>query len=47
LRHRSLKDKDNQRLLEGIGLQHDQGRVLQFLRNQAVEPIQARIIKGT
>ncbi len=42
LRHRSLKDKDNQRLLDGIGLQHDQGRVLQFLRNQAVEPTNNR-----
>src|SRR5207247_7108569 len=42
LRHRSLKDKDNQRLLDGIGLQHDPGRVLQFLRNQAVEPTNNR-----
>jgi len=42
LRNRSLKDEDNQRLLDGIGLQHDQGRVLQFLRNPAVEPTNNR-----
>jgi len=42
LRHRLLKDEDNQRLLDGIGLQHDQGRVLRFLRNPAVEPTNNR-----
>src|SRR5713226_3295627 len=42
LRHRSLKDKDNQRLLDGIGLQHDQGRVLRFLQNPLVEPTNNR-----
>ena len=42
MRHRSLKDEDNQRLLDGIGLQHDQDRVLQFLRNPAVEPTNNR-----
>jgi len=42
LRHRSLKDEDNQRLLDGIGEQHDQGRVLRFLQNPAVEPTNNR-----
>ena len=42
LRHRGLKDADNQRLLDGIGLQHDAGRILQFLRNPAVEPTNNR-----
>jgi transposase len=42
LRHRSLQDEDNQRLLDGIGLQHDQGRLLQFLHNPAVEPTNNR-----
>ena len=31
LRPRFLKDEDNQRLLDGIGLQNDRGRVLHFL----------------
>jgi hypothetical protein len=38
LRARFLKDADNQRLLDGIGLQHDRGRVLLFLHNPAIEP---------
>jgi len=42
LRHRFLKDEDNQRLLDGIGLQHDQGRVLRFLHNPIVEPTNNR-----
>jgi len=42
LRNRSLKDEDNQRLLDGIGEQHDQGRVLRFLHNPAVEPTNNR-----
>src|SRR5580658_7199732 len=42
LRDRFLKDEDNQRLLDGIGLQHDQGRVLRFLKNPAVEPTNNR-----
>ena len=42
LRHRFLKDEDNQRLLDGIGLQHDLGRVLRFLHNPAVEPTNNR-----
>ncbi len=42
LRPRSLKDEDNQRLLDGIGLQHDRGRVLQFLHDPAIEPTNNR-----
>lgn len=42
LRQRFLNDADNQRLLDGIGLQHDQGRVLRFLHNPAVEPTNNR-----
>jgi transposase len=42
LRHRILQDADNQRLLDGIGLQHDRGRVLLFLRNPAIEPTNNR-----
>src|SRR5438132_1887312 len=46
LRHRFLKDQDNQRLLDGIGLQHDLGRVLRFLHNPAVEPTNNRGERG-
>ena len=42
LRPRFLKDQDNQRLLDGIGLQHDRGRVLLFLHNPAIEPTNNR-----
>ena len=42
LRPRWLKDEDNQRLLDGIGLQHDQGRVLRFLHNPIIEPTNNR-----
>jgi transposase len=42
LRPRLLKDEDNQRLLDGIGLQHDRGRVLRFLHDPAVEPTNNR-----
>jgi len=42
LRPRFLKDPDNQRLLDGIGLQHDRGRVLQFLHDPAIEPTNNR-----
>jgi transposase len=42
LRPRYLKDKDNQRLLDGIGLQHDRGRVLLFLHDPAIEPTNNR-----
>ncbi len=42
LRPRRLRDADNQRLLDGIGLQHDRQRVLNFLDNPAVEPTNNR-----
>lgn len=42
LRHRHLRDPDNQRLLDGIGLQNDQGRVLRFLEKPEVEPTNNR-----
>src|SRR5216683_168748 len=42
LRNRSLKDEDNQRLLDGIGEQHDQSHVLRFLHNPLVEPTNNR-----
>ena len=42
LRPRRLRDPDNQRLLDGIGLQHDQQRVLNFLHNPEVEPTNNR-----
>lgn len=42
LRPRFLKDEDNQRLLDGIGLQHDYGRVLLFLQDPTIEPTNNR-----
>ena len=42
LRPRQLRDPDNQRLLDGIGYQNDQQRVLNFLYNPAVEPTNNR-----
>jgi transposase len=42
LRPRILKDEDNQRLLDGIGLQHDRGRVLLFLHDLDIEPTNNR-----
>jgi transposase len=42
LRPRFLKDADNQRLLDGIGLQHDRGRVLLFLHHPSIEPTNNR-----
>lgn len=41
LRDRQLRDRDNQRLLNGVGGQHDQGHVLRFLY-QGVEPTNNR-----
>jgi transposase len=49
LHSRILKDGDNQRLLDGIGLQHDRGRVLLFLHDPAVEPTNnraERVLRG-
>ena len=37
LRNRSLRDDDNQRLLNGVGTQHDQGHILRFLFHDGVE----------
>ena len=42
LRDRILKDDDNQRLLDGIGLHHDRGNLLRFLREPYVEPTNNR-----
>ena len=42
LRRRRLKDPDNQRLLDGIGLQHDRGNLLRFLHDPRVEPTNNR-----
>jgi hypothetical protein len=42
LRHRSLRDDDNQRLLDGVGLQHDQGHLLRFLQQEGIEPTNNR-----
>gem|GEM_PF-3392854 len=42
LRPRRLRDADNQRLLDGIGLQHDRQRVLDFLYKPEVEPTNNR-----
>lgn len=42
LRPRRFRDPDNQRLLDGIGLQHDRQRVLNFLYNPEVEPTNNR-----
>jgi transposase len=42
LRDRILRDPDNQRLLDGIGLQQDRGRLFTFLRVEGVEPTNNR-----
>ena len=42
LRRRILTDHDNQRLLDGIGLQHDRGHLLRFLKTEGVEPTNNR-----
>ena len=42
LRPRNLKDVDNQRLLDGIGLQHDRGNLVRFLNEPVVEPTNNR-----
>lgn len=42
LRDRTLRDEDNQRLLNGVGAQHDCGRLLLFLRKEGVEPTNNR-----
>jgi transposase len=42
LRNRVLRDDDNQRLLNGIGTQHDRGHLLRFLSQKGVEPTNNR-----
>jgi hypothetical protein len=42
LRPRRLQDEDNQRLLDGIGLQHDRGNLVRFLQEPEVEPTNNR-----
>ena len=42
LRNRILRDDDNQRLLNGIGIQHDRGHLLRFLKTEGVEPTNNR-----
>jgi transposase len=42
LRIRVLQDPDNQRLLDGIGWQHDRGNVLRFLHHPEVAPTNNR-----
>ena len=42
LRPRLLTDPDNQRLLNGIGRQHDRGHLLRFLEDPQVEPTNNR-----
>ena len=46
LRDRSLSDVDNQRLLDGIGMQNDRGRVLLFLKHPEIEPTNNRAERG-
>lgn len=42
LRDRTLRDDDNQRLLNGVGEQHDRGRLLRFLSAEGIEPTNNR-----
>jgi len=42
LRNRILRDDDNQRLLNGVGIQQDRGNVLRFLRQEGIEPTNNR-----
>lgn len=42
LRARSLKDPDNQRLLNEIGTHHDRGNLVRFLEDPSVEPTNNR-----
>ena len=42
LRDRLLRNPDNQRLLNGVGAQHDRGNVLRFLRDPRLEPTNNR-----
>jgi transposase len=42
LRHRRLKDPDNQRLLNELGWHHDRGNLLRFLADPRLEPTNNR-----
>ena len=42
LKDRILRDRDNQRLLNGVGAQQDRGRILRFLRADGIEPTNNR-----
>jgi transposase len=42
LTDRVFRDQDNQRLLNGIGEQHDRGHVLRFLKEDGIEPTNNR-----
>lgn len=42
LRDRLLCDNDNQRLLNGVGIQHDRGHLLRFLHDPRIEPTNNR-----
>jgi transposase len=42
LQNRTLRDPDNQRLLNGAGAQHDRGRLLRFVGEDEVEPTNNR-----
>jgi hypothetical protein len=46
LRDRPLSDPDNQRMLKGIRMQHDRGRVLLFLIDSQIEPTNNRAERG-
>jgi len=46
LRDRAMSDADNQRLLKGIGMQHERGRVLLFLIDPQIEPTNNRAERG-
>ena len=46
LRIRQLPEPENQRLLDGIGEQHDNGRVLLFLERPEIEPTNNRAERG-
>ena len=43
---REMEDTDNQRMLDGIGKQHDQGRVTLFLIHPEIEPTNNRAERG-
>lgn len=43
---RKLSDADNQRMLNGIRMQHERGRILLFLKHPEVEPTNNRAERG-